>query len=315
MDVLFLGTDDVQQLLNIDDLLEALAEGFKSLSAGEVVAPDRNELPIPDAGSLLSMPAWCPRAHATVKLVTVFHSNLQLGIPTHQALICVFDSETGTPVAVTDGSYLTALRTAGAAALSTRLLARQNARVLTIIGAGTQGYSHLKVVPKVRDFSEIRIASLHFSSAQKLAAAHPNTRAVASFEEAVLGADVVCLCTSSGIPVISCDWLSPGSHVTSVGYFPPGGELPREAAECGKLFVETRLAFEPPPTGCAELTGLDPAIGTELGEVLLNRRLGRQSDNEITVYKSMGHAMEDLVAANLIYERAKQRGAGVKVKL
>jgi ornithine cyclodeaminase/alanine dehydrogenase-like protein (mu-crystallin family) len=178
-----------------------------------------------------------------------------------------------------------------------------------------QGSSHLKMLPRVRLFSEIRIASRHFADAEQLAAADSRAHAVETAEEAVRGADVVCLCTSAGEPVVSLDWLAPGMHVTSVGYAPPEGELDRRVIEHGRLFVETRLAFEPPPAGCGELSGLDPSVGTELGEVLLGRSLGRQSNDEITVYKAMGHASEDMAAASLVYHRAKQDGAGRTVVL
>ena len=151
--------------------------------------------------------------------------------------------------------------------------------------------------------------------AQRVAALDERAFAVADVEEAVRGADVVCLCTTTSQPVVQQEWLTKGAHVSSVGYMPPGGELSREIIEKGRLFVETRLAFEPTPIGCAELADLNPEIGTELGEVLLNVRPGRQSDDELTVYKSMGHAMEDMVAANLIYERAKKEGAGKVVNL
>jgi len=315
VDILFLSENEVQELLDMDELLEGLAAGFKALSEGKVVAPSRNEVAVPNTGSLLAMPAWFPGANITVKLVTVFHGNLEPGIPGHQALICLFDHETGAPLAVMDGKYITAMRTAGAAALSARLLARQDARVLAIIGAGVQGRSHLKILPQVRLFSAIRVASLYFTDAQKLAATNPCARPVESIEEAVRGADVVCLCTASETPVISLDWLSAGAHITSIGYRPPGGELPRQVAENSKLFVETRLAFKPPPAGCGDLAGLDPAIATELGEILLGKHPGRQSEQEITVYKSMGHAMEDMVAANLVYQRARQQAIGVNVKL
>ncbi|HEX8033577.1 MAG TPA: ornithine cyclodeaminase family protein, partial [Ktedonobacterales bacterium] len=122
-------------------------------------------------------------------------------------------------------------------------------------------------------------------------------------------------CTSSATPVISGDWLMPNAHVTSVGYHPPSGELDRGTIERGHLFVETRLAFDPPPAGCAELAGLDPDLGTEIGEVLLGRRPGRESPAELTVYKAMGHACEDMAAASLVYHRAKQEGAGTTIQL
>ena len=267
MDILMLNETEVQKLLDPDALLDALAEGFMALSEGLVDAPKRIGASVPNTGFLLAMPAYQQGREVTVKLVSVFHENRRLGIPSHQALICLFDPQTGTPLSFMDGTYITALRTAGAAALSTRLLARTDTRVLAIVGAGVQGRSHLKMLPRVRPFSEIRIASRHFAGAEELAAADSRARAVETAEAAVRGADVVCLCTSAGEPVVSLDWFAPGMHVTSVGYTPPGGELDRRVIEQGRLFVETRLAFEPPPAGCGELSGLDPSVGTELGEV------------------------------------------------
>jgi len=315
MHILMLNETEIQSLLDPDALLDALAGEFRALSEGLVDAPKRIGVTVPNTGFLLAMPVYQQDREIGVKLVSVFHDNERFGIPSHQALICLFDPHTGTPLSFMDGTYITALRTAGAAALSTRLLARTATRVLAIVGAWVQGRSHLKMLPRVRPFSEIRIASRHFADAEQLAAADSRARAVETAEEAVRGADVVCLCTSAAEPVVSHDWLAPGMHITSVGYTPPGGELDRRVIEQGRLFVETRLAFEPPPAGCGELSGLDPSVGTELGEVLLGRSLGRQSNNEITVYKAMGHASEDMAAASLVYHRAKQDGAGRTVML
>ena len=315
MDILMLNETEVRRLLDPDALLDALAEGFRAQSSGLVDAPKRNGVSVPNTGFLLAMPAYQQGREVTVKLVSVFHDNKRLGIPSHQALICLFDPETGTPISFMDGTYITALRTAGAAALSTRLLARTDTRVLAIVGAGVQGNSHLKMLSRVRPFSEIRIASRHFAHAEQLAATDTRARAVESAEEAVRGSDVVCLCTNAGEPVVSLDWLAPGMHITSVGYAPPGGELDPKVIEQGRLFVETRLAFEPPPVGCGELAGFDAGVGTELGEVLLGRSLGRQSQDELTIYKAMGHACEDMAAASLVYHRAKQEGSGRTVML
>ena len=306
---------EVQRLLDPDALLDALVEGFKAQGSHLVDAPKRNGVSVPDTGFLLAMPGYQPGREITIKLVSVFHGNSRLGIPSHQALICLFDPTTGTPLAFMDGTYITALRTAGAAALSTRLLARTDTHVLAIIGAGVQARSHLAMLPRVRPFSEIRIASRHMHHAEQLAATDARAYAVQSAEEAVRGADVVCLCTSSGKPVINPDWLAPGMHITSVGYMPPGGELHPGVITQSRLFVETRLAFEPPPAGCGELVGFDANTGTELGEVLLGRRPGRQSQEEITVYKAMGHVCEDMAAASLVYHRAKQEGVGRTVTL
>lgn len=315
MQVLLLSASEVEQLLDPEALLEALAEEFKGLSAGAVSAPRRNEVIVGDAGVLMAMPAYRLGREVTIKLVSVFHGNEARGLPGHHALISLFDAETGVPVCMMDGTYITALRTAGAAALATELLARQDAEILAIVGAGVQGEAHMQMVPRVRQFREIRVASQRLSSAERLAARNDRAQALATVEEAVRGADVVCLCTSAGEPVIRAEWLTPGAHVTSVGYRPPSGELDRTVAEQGHLFVETRLAFDTPPAGCGELAGLDPETGTELGELLLGLRPGRRSDTEITIYKSMGHACEDMAAASLVYHRAQQVGMGTTVTL
>jgi ornithine cyclodeaminase/alanine dehydrogenase-like protein (mu-crystallin family) len=149
--------------------------------------------------------------------------------------------------------------------------------------------------------------------AEALARAH-GARFVPTIEDAVRGADVVCLCTSAGEPVVAPGWLAPGTHVTSVGYAPPGGELDPALARAGRLLVETRAAFAAPPAGCAELVGLDPSTAAELGEVVAGTRPGRVADDELTVYKSMGTVIEDLAAADVVIRRAEALGAGRRVR-
>jgi len=315
MDVRLLSAEEIQRLLEPDALLEALAVELSALSAGQITAPSRSELSVPDAGSLLAMPAWRPGREVTIKLVSVFHGNAARNLPGHHALICLFDSGTGEPLCIMDGTYITAMRTAGVSALATRLLAREDARVLAIVGAGVQGESHLKLVGRVRDFAEVRIASRDPGHAARLASADARARAVSSIEGAVRGADVICLCTNASEPVLRGEWLAPGAHVTSVGYHPPSGELDRATIERGRLFVETRLAFAPPPAGCGELAAIDAAHGTELGDLLRGLRPGRHSADEITVFKSMGHAAEDMAAASLVYSRAVREGVGRLVEL
>jgi len=315
MDVLWLSKAEVERLLEPRALLDALAQGFADLTAGKVACPSRPELAVPNAGFLLPMSAWQAGKPMTVKMVTVFDGNIAKGMSSHLALICLFDPETGAAVAVMDGEYITAMRTAASAAVSVSLLARDGARRLTILGAGVQARAHLALVPLTRDFDEILIGSLRLEDAERLAAQHPKARAIHRFEAAVAASDVVCLTSHARAPIIEAGWLQPGAHVTSVGYAPPAGELDPIIPARHRLFVETRLAFEPPPVGCAELQGLDPQRGTELGEVILGRRPGRQSEAAITVYKAMGIAMEDMVAAHLVYERARREDAGSKVTL
>jgi alanine dehydrogenase len=314
MQVRVLSDADVERLLDLDELLEALARGFSALSDGRVAAPPRNGVDVA-GGFLLSMVAHAPDHPLGVKLVSVFHDNHEHGLPGHMALVALFDERTGAPVAVMNGTYITAMRTAGAAAVSARLLARPESTTLAIVGAGVQGAAHLRMLPRVRPFTRIRIASLAVADAERVAGGDPRATAVASIEEAVRGADVVCVCTSSATAVVEHEWLAPGTHVTSVGYRPPGSELARAVLERARVFVETRAAYAPAPVGCVELAGFDPAAGTELGEVLLGRRPGRQSVEEITVYKSMGHAVEDLVAARLVNERATRDGVATLVEI
>ena len=311
-----LSQADVTRLLDLDRLLDALEDGFRALSAGKVEVPGRTAVTAEHGGWLGTMPGYGAGLGLGVKLVSVFPHNDAAGLPSHQALIALFDPATGSPVAVMDGTRITAIRTAGAAAVSTRHLARKGSRVLAIIGAGVQGHAHLEIFPRVRDFQEIRIGSRTMDSARKLAATNPKAHAVESYEEATHGADVIAMCTHSSTPVVKREWVAPGTHVTSVGYAAPHGELDRALAEAANLFVESRAAaFSPPPAGCMELAGMDPDQASEMGEVLLGQRPGRRSDDEITVYKSMGHAVEDLAASNLVYKEALARGAGSTVEL
>ncbi|HXM54929.1 MAG TPA: ornithine cyclodeaminase family protein, partial [Candidatus Dormibacteraeota bacterium] len=290
-------------------LLEALARAFGEVSAGRTSVPPRVAARTP-AGLLGVMPGFLPGAGLESKLVSVFPGNHDHGLPSHLALIALFDEATGRPLALMDGTHITAVRTAGAAALSARLLARPDARVLAILGAGVQGHRHLEAMGRVGHFHEIRVASRNRDHAEALASTVSRARAMTDFEQAVRGADVVCCCTDAASPVIAYEWLRPGAHVTSVGANVSGPELDAETVRRGRLFVESRTAFSPPPAGSAELAGLDPASATELGELVSGAAAGRSSDDEVTVYKSMGHAAEDAAAARLVYDRALAEGAG-----
>jgi alanine dehydrogenase len=313
-EVLVLSEADVASLLDVDELLAALADAFRSLSAGHASVPPRIAA-WAESGILAAMPVSLPEVALAAKLVTVFPGNHERGRPSHQALIALFGQEDGTPRAVMDGTRVTAARTGAAAAVAAGALARTDAAVLAILGAGVQGRSHLEALPRVRAFREIRVASRTPAHAAALAALHPAARAAGSFAEAVDGADVVCCCTDAREPLLRRAWLAPGTHVSSVGgSFGP--ELDAETVRDGRVFVEWRgAAANPPPAGAHELQGLDPDGITEVGEVLSGTRPGRTSDDELTVYKSTGHAVEDAAAANLVYRRAVQAGTGVTVTM
>ena len=292
-----LDQNAVAELLDVDLLLERLERAFVELSAGRASVPPRIAAFSPD-GLLGAMPGYVDGVLAA-KLVTLFPGHE----PSHQALIAVFDAETGTARAVMDGTHITAVRTGASSAVATRALSREDSRVLTILGAGVQGRSHLDAARRVRDFDVIRVASRNHEHAQAFAE-ETGATAVESFEVAVRGADVVCCCTHAAEPVLSREWLSPGTHVTSVGAALDGPELDPETIRAGLLCVESRVAFSPPPAWSFELQGLEPERAVELGEVLAGTRPGRTSEDEITVYKSMGHAVEDAAAAALVLERA-----------
>jgi alanine dehydrogenase len=314
-ELLYLSREDVERLLDVDAMLDALGKVLIAFSAGITTVPPRVGIRVPDKGMMGSMPGYVPGVALEVKLVSVFPGNDEHSLPSHQGLIALFDEANGAPLAIMDGTYITAIRTAGTAAVATRALARKDSKVLAILGAGVQGASHLETMPRVREFNEIRIASRDNSKAATLASRHPRARAVDSFEAAVRGADVVACCTDAREPVIRRDWLKPGAHVSSVGgTFGP--EIDAATVSAARVFVEWRgAATNPPPAGAHELQGLDAGSLTEVGEVLAGTRPGRVSEDEITVYKSTGHAVEDAATARLVYDRALAEGAGVTLPL
>jgi ornithine cyclodeaminase/alanine dehydrogenase-like protein (mu-crystallin family) len=314
-ELLYLSREDVERLLDVDAMLDALGKVLIAFSAGITIVPPRVGIRVPDLGIMGTMPGYVPGVALEVKLVSVFPGNHERALPSHQGLIALFDESNGAPLAIMDGTYITAIRTGGTAAVATGALARKDAKVLAILGAGVQGASHLETMPRVRDFAEIRIASRDAGKAASLASRHPLARPVESFEAAVRGADVVACCTDSRVPVIRREWLKPGVHISSVGgTFGP--EIDPQTMSAGRVFVEWRgAATNPPPAGAHELQGLDAEKLTEVGEVLAGTRPGRLSDGEITVYKSTGHAVEDAATARLVYDRARSEGAGVTLPL
>jgi alanine dehydrogenase len=311
--MLILTRADVEELLDLEELERALARAHEELSSGAVSMPPRIAAWANERGLLGAMPAYLPSAGLGCKLVTLFPGNTDR--PTHQAAIMLFDPETGTPVALLDGTYITEARTAGAAALAARLLAREDAKVLAILGTGAQARAHAHAFARVRDWTEIRIAGRDHAKAQELAAELGAT-AAASFEDAVRGADVVAATTHSPEAVVRLEWLAPGAHVSSVGATQSGSELDPAIVAAATLVVETRAALAPPPAGASELAGLDAsAVQAELGELVAGTRPGRTSPDETTLYKSVGVAVQDLAAAALVLAAAQERGVGLTIEL
>ncbi len=312
--MLVLSRRDVEGLLSASAMLGALEAGFRAYSTGQASVPPRTAARAP-AGLLGAMPGWVAEQGFALKAVSVFPGNGERGLPTHQGVITLFDDQDGSLLSVMDGEHITAMRTGGGAAVSTRVLARSDARTLTILGAGVQGHSHLATVPLTREFTAIRISSRDRDHAAALASKDPRCVVIPSFEEAIHGADVVCCCTDAGDPITRYEWFDPGTHITSVGgTFGP--ELDAETIRRARVFVEWKGAAQnPPPAGAHELQGIDPAAITEVGEVIAGLKPGRESADEITVYKSTGSGFEDAVVAQIVYRAAVAARVGTEVEL
>jgi len=312
--MLVLSRRDVEGLLSIPAMLDALEAGFRAYSTGRASVPPRTAARAP-SGLLGAMPGWVAERGLALKAVSVFPGNAERRLPTHQGVITLFDEQDGSLLSVMDGEHITAMRTAGGAAVSVRALARSDAKTLTILGAGVQGHSHLATVPMVRDFTSIRICSRDADRAAALAALDPRCTVLAGFEEAIRGADVVCCCTDAREPITRYEWLGAGTHVTSVGgTFGP--EVDADTVRLASVFVEWKGAVEnAPPAGAHELQGRDAATITEVGEVLAGLKPGRRSDEEITLYKSTGSGFEDAVVARIVYDAAVAAGVGTDVAL
>jgi alanine dehydrogenase len=322
--MLVLSRRDVEAALDPDRLVDAVAAAMAELSAGRASVPGRTGAEVAEVGGvLIAMPAHLPQAGAlTAKLVALFPGNAARGIPTHRAIIAAFDPETGTPEAVMDGEVVTAMRTAAGSALSARLLAREDAAVLAVLGTGVQARAHAEAMRRVRPIREIRFAG---RDRDKAAAVAEELGAVAagSYEDAIAGADIVCACTHSPEPVVRGAWLSPGMHVTSVGVNPAGRELDADAVARALVVVESRAAaVEPFPVGSNDLAwpirdgvfGPDH-IHAEIGELVASSRPGRADPGQITLYKSVGVAAQDAAAAALVLQAARERGLGTSVEL
>jgi ornithine cyclodeaminase len=327
--MLVLGRRDVEALLDIEELIDALSTTMVDVSAGRASTPQRIAALVPEREAMLAaMPGYVPSAQALMsKLVSLFPHNAGTVVPTHQAVVIVFDPVSGTPVALLDGTSITATRTAACSALSVRLLARPNAATLAILGTGVQARSHALAVTKVRPIREVRIAGRNLARARALAdeLSHildVELRVVGSFAEALAGADVACATTHALAPVVRRQWVCPGMHITSVGYNVKGREVDDETVGDSLMYVESRRAvLAPVPTGSRDvIEPVERGVITEariheLGELIAGTRPGRTSNEQITLYKSVGVAAQDAAAAALVLAAARKVGAGRELAL
>jgi alanine dehydrogenase len=286
----------VAGLLRMEEVIPAMERALSDFSSGKVVQPVRTMLPVAEhQGFLGLMPAYTGAALGT-KLVAFYPHNT--GVPTHHATILLFKPETGEPLVTMDGRLITEVRTAAVSAVATQNLASPDASVLAIIGSGVQAHSHLQALRLVRNFREVRVWSPRRAAA--FAKEH-GVRAATSAEEAVRGADVVVTATTSPTPVLSGGWLSPGAHINAVGApRPDWRELDDEVLERSGVYVDSREA-------ALEESGDVIAAGeifAEIGEVVSGAKPGRRSAEEITLFKSLGLAVEDVATAELVYHKA-----------
>jgi ornithine cyclodeaminase/alanine dehydrogenase-like protein (mu-crystallin family) len=306
----WLNEDDVRAVLSPIELIDAIETALVDFSAGRVAQPVRTAIEIADRSFFAVMPALY-RAQGVLgaKLVTVVPANAAREMHTHLAWISLFDPETGELLAVLDGRYITEVRTAAASAVSMRHLARADARTLAILGSGVQAASHVDALRLLREFSEVRVWSPTPAHRERFVADRPGTRCANSAREAVRGADVVVVATSSVTPAIDSEWVSDGAHVIAIGACrPTQRELDPELVARAALVVDSRAAALQEAGDVMPFGG--EHIRAELGEIAGGTKVGRQSAYEVTLFKSLGLAVEDVVAAGLAYRRARERGLG-----
>ena len=291
---IFLDEDEIRRLLPMEDLIPAMADALRELSAGAVLQPLRTVLPVSEHGGFLGVIPACGRALGA-KLVTFYPQNKD--IHTHHAMILLFRPETGEPLAVMDGRLITEMRTAAVSAVATRLLARADPKVLTILGSGVQARSHLEALRLVREFTEVRVWSPR--NAERFAREF-RVLAATSPEEAARGADVIVVATAATTPVLRGEWLAPGAHINAVGATRPNWrELDDEVLRRATIYVESREAALK-ESGDVIAAGKEPI---EIGEVIAGKQRGRTSVDQITLFKSVGVAAEDVAAADLVYQK------------
>ena len=333
-----LTEENVKAVLTMDDLIETMTSALHRFSTGGVMQPVRSVVTVNPHAFFGLMPAYvggsadASNKSLGAKLVTVFESNAERGLPTHLASIALLDPQTGALKALLDGRYITEARTAAVSAVTSRLLARQNAASLAIIGSGVQAHSHLEALSRVHKLRQVTVWSPNKERRDRFVGwcqsrlKSPSdsggvalAKSVDHAGEAVVGADLIVLATSSPTPVIENNWVKPGAHVMSVGACRPNQrEMDPELVERARLFVDSRAAALVESgdivMGIQERRFSADHVVAELGELVAGAT-GRRTDTEVTIFKSLGMAVEDVTAADLAYRRAVERGIGQELTL
>jgi len=330
MRVLILSHSDVHAALPPEACAEAMAAVLAEHARGATYLPLRSVIKPPGAAGFMGlMPGWRAQqpdqaAAFALKAICIMPGNPARGLDAHQGLVTLFDGETGVPTAILDASAVTAIRTAAVTAVATGLLARPDARTLAILGAGVQARSHLRALAGVRDFEQVRVyapTAAHARAVVEEAGPAGGLSVAASAEEAVRGADVVVAVTSSREPVLQHAWLKPGAHINAVGASTlQTRELDSATVAASALFCDSResLRNEAGEFARAIAEGAiadEEHVRAELGEVLAGLAPGRRDDGELTLFRSLGIAIEDLAAAECAVATARERGLGTEVDL
>ncbi len=326
METLIVSHYEVSKLLPMAECVRVMEETFKALASGDALQPLRQAVWLPDKkGVLALMPSYLSNPHATgAKVITVFPENLNTPYESHQGAVLVFECETGRLLAIVDASSVTAIRTAAVSAVATNLLAKKDSTDLAILGSGKQASMHLEAMATARPIKRVRVWSRNPEHAEEFAKRESKGRglsveAFSSAQDALAGCQIVCTTTATTTPILMGKWLEPGVHVNAIGAStPPYRELDSEAVVRSKLFVDRRESTinESEDFRIPRKEGLigDGHIRGELGEVLLGRAVGRVSDDEITLFKSVGLAVEDLASAYHVYRKAEAASVGTRVR-
>ena len=325
--MLVLSEKDVQKLLNIEELIQALEQAHIQYSTGKAVMPVRLVVPLPQIhGRITSMPGYLRQDKALgMKVVTYFQNNPKQDLPAILATIMLFSAETGKLIAVIDGSFITAIRTACASAMATKGLANPSTPVAAILGAGVQARAHIQALCRVKKLQRIKIYSPLGISAERVrqeleSEVGVDIEVVSSAEDTVRGADLVVTVTTAKEPVLELEWLKPGAHINAVGSHRPDlREIDGTTLARSKVVVDSREAVM---AECGDIllaikekAITENSIHAEIGEVLAGTKPGRTSADEITLYKSVGIAIQDVAAAHLIYHKALEKKIGTEVEI
>jgi ornithine cyclodeaminase len=327
MSVLVLNAEEVESILTMQACIGIMSDAFKALNAGESRQPLRSLMWLPSKRGLLGMmPGYTGENDIFgIKSVSVFPENYKKGISSHKGVILLYEGDTGRLIAVLDAEEITAVRTAAVSALATDVLARRDASTLALLGAGVQGGQHLKSISLVRNISKVSVWDIVDESTKRFVDSesnHYNAEIVGAntAEEAVSDADIICTLTPAREPILMRDWVGAGAHINAVGACTPHQqELESTLVAQSRLYTDCResLFNEPGDFLNPKKEGLiteDHVMG-ELGELLTGKAAGRESDDDITLFKSLGLAIEDLAAGYYVYDKAKESNIGTTVDL